>query len=50
MAKILVAGDFCPQSRVADFIEKNEDSVAIFNEIHSIVKNADYSIVNLEYL
>ncbi len=48
MAKILIAGDFCPQLRVANFIEKNDDSTVIFNEIQSIVKNADYSIVNLE--
>jgi len=48
MAKIIIAGDFCPQLRVADFIEKNDDGIVIFHEIRSIVKNADYSIVNLE--
>ena len=45
--KILVAGDFCPQDRVAlAFEHENYDSV--LNEVKPILEDIDYSIVNLE--
>lgn len=45
--KILVAGDFCPQNRVAKlFDEEKYDSV--LGDVKGIIKNADYSIVNFE--
>lgn len=45
--KIIIAGDFCPQERVADLIEAEKYST-IFSEIRSITDQADYSILNLE--
>lgn len=47
MVSILVAGDFCPKNRVAEFIEKG-DYKTIFGEIKPIVSESDYSIVNFE--
>lgn len=45
--KILIAGDFCPQYRVAKLFEIKEYS-SVLGEIRPIVEDADYSIVNLE--
>lgn len=45
--KILVAGDFCPQHRVADRLE-NGDYESIFGNVKNIISDADYSIVNFE--
>lgn len=45
--KILVAGDFCPIKRVKPIVE-NGDYHSIFCELESIIKSADYSIVNYE--
>lgn len=47
MIKILVAGDFCPQDRVAKLIEK-EDYKSVFGEVLEFTKQVDYSIVNFE--
>lgn len=47
MAKILIAGDFCPQARVARLFE-NGDFSSVLNEIVPHIKKADFSIVNLE--
>lgn len=41
MAKILIAGDFCPYDRTID----RYDSL---QQVESIIKEADYAIVNLE--
>lgn len=45
--QILLAGDFCPRWRTVDIIE-NEDYSYLFENISEVVKQADYSIVNLE--
>lgn len=45
--KILVAGDFCPQYRVAEKFEEGKYK-AVLCEIRDIVSNADYSLVNFE--
>ena len=45
--KILVAGDFCPQDRVAKILEEG-DYASVFGDVKAIVSQADYSIVNLE--
>lgn len=45
--KILVAGDFCPQDRVAEaFVHDNYESV--LGEVRHIIGGVDYSIVNFE--
>ena len=47
MAKIIIAGDFCPQARVAELFEKGVyDSVLC--EVKQLISQVDYSIVNLE--
>ncbi len=45
--KVLVAGDYCPQERVADLFEKNNFS-SVFGSIKPLITEADVSIVNLE--
>ena len=45
--KILIAGDFCPQGRVAELIEE-EKFYDVFGEVQTFTKQADLSIVNLE--
>ena len=45
--KILVAGDFCPQLRVAEAFEC-EDYSSVLSEVQAVTKEADYSIVNFE--
>ena len=47
MMKILIAGDYCPQHRVSELLEKR-DFQSVFGEIKEITIDADYSIVNLE--
>ena len=47
MIKILICGDYCPQDRVQDLIEK-EDYKSVFGDICPYTSIADYSIVNLE--
>lgn len=44
---MLIAGDFCPQDRVATLIEQGDYS-SVFGDISEYTKQADYSIVNLE--
>lgn len=44
---ILIAGDFCPQHRVAELFER-EDYASVLNDVQNVVKEVDYSIVNLE--
>lgn len=44
---MLIAGDFCPQDRVATLIEQ-DDYASVFGDISEYTKQADYSIVNLE--
>jgi len=45
--KVLVAGDFCPQSRVARLFEEENYSY-VLDEIKDVIEDSDYSIVNLE--
>ncbi len=45
--KVLIAGDFCPQSKVADCIER-EDYASVLSEVRDITDHVDYSIVNFE--
>lgn len=44
--KIFVAGDYCPQERVADMLSMQDFS--FFDNIKEVVKGVDYSIANLE--
>ncbi len=44
---ILVAGDYCPQERVAKQIENGNFEI-VFGQVRPIVANSDYSLVNLE--
>lgn len=44
---VLVAGDFCPQERVADLFEKG-DYNAVLGDVKKHAEAADYSIVNFE--
>lgn len=46
MVKLLIAGDFCPQDRIAQMIEGSDYS--FLDEIRQETDRADYSIVNLE--
>ena len=45
--KILIAGDYCPQHRVAELFEKEEYDT-VLGDVKSIINDSDYSIVNLE--
>lgn len=45
--KILVAGDFCPQHRVAELFVKRNFSL-VLEEVKTLTERADYSIVNYE--
>jgi poly-gamma-glutamate synthesis protein (capsule biosynthesis protein) len=45
--KIIIAGDFCPQLRVAKCFD-NEDFVSVLGEIKSVIDKTDYSIINFE--
>lgn len=45
--KIIVAGDFCPHSRVADLFDKGEYG-EVLGEVRPLLQQADYSIVNFE--
>lgn len=46
MINILVAGDYCPMGRIADKLDKR--NYTFFDDIKSLTREADYSIVNLE--
>lgn len=47
MVKILVAGDYAPQKRVAKLIDSGKYA-DVFGEVQAYTAQADYSIVNLE--
>ena len=47
MVSILVAGDFCPKSRVAQLIDVGAFDI-VFNQVKQVVADNDYSIVNFE--
>lgn len=47
MAKIIIAGDFCPKERVQEHIEA-QNFENIFGDVKKYTSKADYSIVNLE--
>lgn len=44
---IIIAGDFCPQNRVGELIEK-DDFPTVFGETKDVLSKADYCIVNFE--
>ena len=45
--KILIAGDFCPQNRVAQLIDSG-DYESVLGQVRGITSQVDYSIVNFE--
>lgn len=45
--RVLIAGDFCPQKRVAKKFEQG-DFYSVLSEVKNIISDADYSIVNFE--
>ena len=45
--KVLIAGDFCPQNRVAALFDEGEFG-SVLQNIRDVVSTADYSIVNFE--
>lgn len=45
--KILIAGDYCPQDRVAKLIEEDRSDI-VFSSVKPFVKESDYSLVNFE--
>lgn len=45
--KILIAGDFCPQERVAKLIEQGAYE-KIFSNVKPVIEQADFSLVNFE--
>ena len=45
--KILIAGDFCPQNRVCDYLSRN-DFQYVLGGVKNIMNSVDYSIANLE--
>lgn len=47
MLKILIAGDLCPRDRCAKVLKDAKFEI-YFGEISKIIKNTDYSLVNLE--
>ena len=47
MIKILIAGDYYPQHRVANLIDQKRYDL-IFENIKPVIGDVDYAIVNLE--
>ena len=47
MARIIIAGDFCPRERIQTLIEEQNYN-EIFGDIKKYTSEADYSVVNLE--
>lgn len=45
--KVLIAGDYCPQNRVADLFEKR-DFESVLGNVRDLISTVDYSIVNFE--
>lgn len=45
--KVIVAGDFCPQNRVADLFNSG-DYNEVLGGVRNIVSASDYSVVNIE--
>ena len=45
--RIMIAGDFCPQRRMAQVIESGDFS-SVLGQVQELVSAADYSIVNFE--
>ena len=44
---ILIAGDYYPQDRVANLIEKDDFS-SVFGDVKNIISSVNYSIVNFQ--
>lgn len=48
--KLLVTGDYFPTKHVEDFIDSNQENIEeIFGDLLPIIRNTDYSFVNIEY-
>ena len=47
MSRILIAGDFCPVSRVKNFLEEKNYAL-LFKDVRDIIQSVDYAVVNLE--
>ncbi len=45
--KVLVAGDYCPQYRVAELFE-NGDFESVLGDVKQLIESTDYSITNFE--
>lgn len=45
--RVLVAGDYCPQNRIAALLEEG-DYETVLGEVKPIIDSVDYSIVNME--
>jgi len=45
--KVLIAGDLCPQNKVADLLDKGEFEY-VLGEVKPVLQHVDYSIVNFE--
>lgn len=45
--KILIAGDYCPQNRIADLFDKRL-YFEVLGDVKKVVESVDYSIVNFE--
>lgn len=45
--KLLVAGDFCPQNRVAELFDQGKYNL-VLGEVKDVISAVDYSIVNFE--
>ena len=47
MSRVLIAGDFCPVSRVENFLEEKNYAL-LFKDVRDIIQSVDYAVVNLE--
>ena len=45
---LIIAGDFCPYSRVQSFLEENKFEKIVSKDVVNLFSKMDYSIVNLE--
>ena len=45
--KILIAGDFCPQNRVAEFFQQRQFE-KVLGDARNVIRQADWSVVNFE--
>ncbi len=45
--RVLIAGDFCPQYRLAELFNK-DDYQSVLGDVKDVIEGADYSLVNFE--